>query len=113
MLYKYFVFAGIYTKLLLFKCVTVLFKASRKIVGKKDLFTMLVFSTFRDNHPVLTGMFTMAERLWTSEWYAFANADILFDMSLIDTLNFLSKAPTTQPLALLIGETTDVKVSEY
>ena len=58
--------------------------------------------------PILRTMFLEAQKHFDSHFYAYANADILFDESLLETLAAVIAAKPTAPHILITGRRTNV-----
>lgn len=62
--------------------------------------------------PVLKYMFLAAQEIQKSIYYGYANAEVLFDESIIDTLEALHPAMDYFPRHLLVGKKTNLKVKK-
>ena len=64
----------------------------------------------RNKLPVLKDMFLAAQHIQKSSFYGYANGDIIFDESLIKTLEHLDTIKQHMKQALFVGTRTNVKV---
>ena len=68
-------------------------------------------SVNHENYPLLRSMFLASYELYDSRWHGYANADILFDQSLLAALSTLEEyADVTQRYRLIVGRRHDVNV---
>ena len=68
-------------------------------------------SVNHENYPLLRSMFLASYELYDSRWHGYANADILFDQSLLAALSTLEEyADVTERYSLIVGRRHDVNV---
>ena len=60
--------------------------------------------------PVLKHMFLVAQEIQQSIYYGFANGDILFDDSIVSTLEALQPVMDYFPRHLFVGKKVNLKV---
>ena len=62
-------------------------------------------------YPVLKSMFDVAMSTWDAEWYGYMNADMLFDASLLQTIEFIESKSDVITIPMLVGRRYNVEVS--
>ena len=68
-------------------------------------------NTNNESYPLIRSMFMASYQLFDSTWYGYSNGDILFDKSLLDTLQRLQEySHTLGSKALIAGRRHDFKV---
>ena len=64
----------------------------------------------RDNFPVFKSMFNVTMAIWNSKWYGYTNADMLYDDSLLKTIDFLYGLNRSDPVPIVAGRRFHTKV---
>ena len=62
-------------------------------------------------YPVFKSMFDVAMSTWDAEWYGYMNADMLFDASLLQTIEFIESKSDVITIPMLVGRRYNVEVS--
>ena len=62
--------------------------------------------------PVLKYMFLASQEIQKSIYYGYANGEVLFDKSIISTLESLHPAMDYFPRHLIVGKKTNLKVEK-
>ena len=62
-------------------------------------------------YPVFKSMFDVVMSTWDAEWYGYMNADMLFDASLMQTIEYIEAKSDVITVPMLVGRRYNVEVS--
>ena len=83
-----------------------------RIACNLGLVVLLAPHCNEDNFPVFKSMFNVSMQLLDADWYGYSNGDILFDDSLLTTLDFIQYHITAFKVPIFAGRRYNIAVGD-